>query len=257
MQEIYLQIVDGLRDYFGKAGFKKAVVGLSGGIDSSLTLKLTVDAIGADNVTGLLMPDLGLTNRINIEHAQKLADFFGVETYKVPINGFLGRFEELPWTALGDEYRSGLDLAEANTKARIRAVILYHYANSARALVMGTSNLSETLLGYGTKFGDLAADVEVIGALYKTEVREMARFLSLPPEIIDKKPSAELFKDQTDEGELGADYDVLDKILVNREVGVLKLVDQGFDENLVKSVFERVKNNQHKSEMPFVIEIER
>lgn len=249
----YLNIVSGLREYFGKSGFKRAVVGLSGGVDSSLTLKLAVDALKPENVTGILMPDLGLTDRKNIEHAQKLADFFKVETYKVPINGFLLKYNEIPWALNTMETDNGV-LASINTKARVRATILYHYANTFGALVLGTSNLSETLLGYGTKYGDLAADVEVIGDLYKTEVWELAKFLNLPPEIISKKPSAELYKGQTDEDELGAGYLELDKILLHRDEAEAKLVARGFDARLVRDVLHRIKSNKHKTEMPVVIE---
>lgn len=252
IEQIYFNLVAGVRDYFGKNGFKRAVVGLSGGIDSSLTLKIAVDALKAENVTGILMPDLGLTDRKNIEHASKLAEFLKVKTYKVPINGFHTKYNELPWALNTLETERGV-LANINTKARLRANILYHYANTFGALVLGTSNLSETLLGYGTKFGDLAADIEVIGDLYKTEVFELARFLHLPPEIINKKPSAELYKGQTDEKELGASYEELDKILMHRHEAETKLLARGFDPRLVRDVMHRIKSNKHKSEMPFVI----
>lgn len=251
--KLHLKIVEGLRDFMGKAGFKKAVVGVSGGIDSSLTLKLAVDALGADNVTAISMPELALTKRENIEHAEKLAKFLQVEFVKVPINRFLIEFDNLPWTT---DVTANLELSKINVKARVRANILYHFANSHKAVVLGTSNLSETILGYGTKFGDLAADVEVIGALYKTQVRELAKHLSLPPEIISKPPSAELSENQTDEGELGADYELLDKILMRLDEGEAGLISAGFDPGLVRDLLYRIKHNKHKSEMPVVLSIE-
>jgi NAD+ synthase len=255
--KIHLQIIEGLRDYFGIAGFKRAVVGLSGGIDSSLTLKLAVDALGSENVTGLIMPELGLSSRENIEHATRLASIYGVTTFKVPINRFLNEYATLPWIEKIDELQSDqlrkqVETANANTKSRIRANILYHFANSIGALVLGTSNKSETRLGYGTKYGDLAADIEVIGDLYKTEVRAMAAFLDIPREIIDKAPTAELFSGQTDAEELGADYSVLDTILVLED----KIDESGIDPNLIKNVHMREKQNLHKTVMPYIIQVD-
>lgn len=203
------------------------------------------------------MPDLGLTKRENIDHASKLAEFFGVETLKVPINGYLTKFDELPWAHVSEQHLKGLELANMNIKARMRAMMLYHYANTFGALVLGTSNLSEALLGYGTKYGDIAADIHVIADMYKTEVRDLARFLHLPPEIINKKPSAELYKDQTDEDELGAEYELLDQILIRREEGVLRLIDSGFDSDLVHLIFNRMKANKHKCEFPYIIKVNR
>lgn len=250
IKDIHLKIVSGIRDYMGLTGFKKAVIGLSGGIDSSLTLKLAVDALGKENVFGILMPELALTKRENVEHAEKLAKFLGVNTIKIPINRFLIEYTNLPWNV--DEHANSV-LANMNVKARVRANILYHFANSYKCLVFGTSNLSETLLGYGTKYGDLAADLEVIGALYKTQVRELATYLSLPQEIILKAPTAELVENQTDAGELGADYELLDKILINLEKGESGLIDLGFDPGIVRDVMHRVKVNKHKTVMPRVI----
>lgn len=257
MQDIYISLVQGVRDYFGKAGFKRAVVGLSGGIDSSLTLKIAVDALGTENVTGILMPELGLTARENIEHALALAEAYEVNTFKVPINRYLNEYETLPWVEKLNavesvELEKGVANARKNTKARIRANILYHFANSCNALVLGTSNLSETRLGYGTKYGDLAADLEVLGALYKTQVRALAAHLELPEVIIEKAPTAELEAGQTDAEELGADYAELDTILFFGE----KANKLGADPSLVKRVFELEKKNKHKLEMPPIIRID-
>ncbi len=244
MNPRYVALVQGVREYFGLHGFQHAVVGVSGGIDSALTLKIAVDALKPKNVTAIHMPELGLTDRTNTEHVKMLADFLQVKFEKVPINRFLEPFEYLPW--------QHVDLAKANAKARVRMMMLYDYANSFNALVLGTSNKSELLLGYGTKYGDLAADLEVIGELYKTEVYKIAAEIGLPQEFIDKAPTAELFKGQTDAQELGAGYDLLDQILIALEKDYST---ESFDQLLVRKVKEMVKKNKHKNEMPPVIRL--
>ncbi len=242
MQAVYLKLIEGLRDYFGLYGFKKAVLGLSGGIDSALTLKLVADALKPQNVTAIHMPELGLTSRVNSEHAEGLAKFLGVNYLKIPINRYLDIYGSLPWD------RS--DLSLINVKARVRATILYDFANSNQVLVVGTSNKSELMLGYGTKFGDLAADLEAIGDLYKTEVYKLAKFLGLPEEILVKPPSAELFLGQTDELELGASYELIDQILMAKQKNYN--LDH-FDQILVRRVENLIKQNKHKNEMPFLV----
>lgn len=259
MEKKYQKLIKALQKFFKDNGFQKAVLGLSGGVDSSLTLKLAVDALGAENVTGILMPETGLTKDENITHAQGLADYFNVQTHMAPINSALVPFNTLPWHPN--------DLAQMQAKARVRMVTLYHFANTHEGtLVLGTSNKSEILLGYGTKYGDAGADVYVIGDLFKTEVWKMAEFLGLPDEIISKVPSAELAIGQTDEGELGAPYKKLDKILK----GMLKacedlddkkqmkkaidaLIEKGMDPLLVRKVFHLVQKNRHKSKTPPVL----
>lgn len=258
MEKKYKKIVKELEKFFTKNNFEKAVVGLSGGIDSSLVLKLAVDALGAENVTGILLPETGLTKEENIKHAKGLADFFGVKTYTAPINSALVPFNTAPWQPS--------KLAQINTKARVRMTFLYNFANTHRACVLGTSNKSEILLGYGTKYGDAAADIYVIGDLFKTEVWQMAELLGLPDEIIRKVPSAELSHGQTDEGELGASYQQLDKVLkaLTKECADLDdgkeikralevLVDKGMDSLLVRKIVKLVEENRHKSKTPATI----
>lgn len=244
--ESYRQnIINGLSHFFQKQKFKKGVLGLSGGVDSSLTLKLAVDALGAENITVLLMPELGLTKQENMDHAKALAAYFNVNTFYQPINTFLMDYVMLPWKPN--------KLSMMNAKARVRMTLLYNYANSENALVLGTSNRSEILLGYGTKFGDMACDAEVIGDLYKTEVTMLADYLGLPPEIVHKTPTAELSEGQTDEDELGATYEEMDKVLMKLSLSLNGCIEHGLPAPLVHKVFKQVEMNKHKSEIPFVI----
>ncbi len=248
LDQIYEALVKGLKKYFADRNFKRGALGLSGGVDSSLTLKIAVDALGAENVTALLMPELGLTKQENIDHSKLLCQFFGVNCFYQPINNFLTDFSIVPWRPSA--------LAHMNTKARVRAVLLYNYANTENALVLGTSNKSELLLGYGTKYGDLAADVEVVGDLYKTEVVALADHVGLPPEIVNKTPSAELAPGQTDEEDMGATYKDMDKVLAKFMQGQTEeeCVAHGLPTSPVQLVFRRIKQNKHKCELPFVIQ---
>ncbi|PJC36998.1 hypothetical protein CO046_02740 [Candidatus Peregrinibacteria bacterium CG_4_9_14_0_2_um_filter_53_11] len=247
LEKTYRSLVEGLRAFCQKNNFKRAVIGLSGGIDSSLTLKIAVDALGGDNVTGLIMPELGVTRQENIDHAKMLAEFFGARYLYQPINTFVGDFGLAPWKPSR--------LATMNTKARVRAVLLYSFANTEHTLVLGTSNKSELLLGYGTKYGDLASDIEVIGALLKTEIFALGEYVGLPPEIVKKAPSAELSAGQTDEAEMGANYYELDKVLSKIELGKDACVAHGLPIALVQLVFRRYEENLHKNTMPPIIEV--
>lgn len=245
IDQMYRVIVDGLQKYFSAHNYKRVVLGISGGVDSSLTLKIAVDALGAKNVTAVSMPELGLTKQENIDHAKLLCHFLGANYYYQPINNMMVDFNIAPWKPS--------QLANMNTKARIRAILLYSLANTENSLVLGTSNKSELLMGYGTKYGDLAADVEVLGDLLKTEVVKMADYIGLPPEIVNKVPTAELAQGQTDEAELGATYADLDKVLAKIDLGIEGCVEYGLPENLVRLVFKRMKENGHKLNLPVVI----
>ena len=247
LKEIYENIISGLKEYFNKCGSKKAVIGLSGGIDSSVCAKLVADAIGKENVHGLIMPVMGISSQENITDAVELCKLIGMGCSVIYINRFLEGFEDLEW--------GQSKIAKMNSASRIRAVLLYNYSNTHNALVIGTSNKTEILLGYFTKYGDGAVDIEVIGELFKTDERELARFLGIPEKIINKTPTAELYHGQTDEEELGVSYDELDKILrlYIEKKGVEEIAGMGFGRKTIEKVFERIKANEHKRNMPTVI----
>ncbi len=259
----YTHLISELKKYFAKSGYTKAVLGLSGGIDSALTLKLAIDTLGEDAVTALIMPEHGVTKDENTLHAKRLAAFLRVRSYTIPINKYLLDLLQLPWRPS--------ELAQMNTKARARAIILYNFANTERALVIGSSNKSELLLGYGTKFGDLAADVMPLGDLYKTDVYALADHIGLPKEIIDKAPTAELYKNQTDEQDLGAPYQDIDPLLKlldkpqndptggpgSPAVDPTTLAEElkNLSRPVIESLLDRIKKNEHKLKVPYIISL--
>jgi NAD+ synthase len=245
----YNKIIKGIKDYFKENKFKKAVLGLSGGVDSSLSCKLVRDALGNNNVHGLIMPEKGVTKTVNIKDAIELVKKLKIKHTLIYINDFLKPFNKVEWEQ--NKY------AKINIKARIRATLLYNYANSNKALVIGTSNKSELLLGYFTKYGDGAVDNEVIGSLFKTEVIKLAKFLCLPKRIINKTPSAELYKGHSDEQELGASYELIDKILIDKFVDKKNnnYLYNKYDKKIVDNILSLVEKNKHKREIPFIIKI--
>ena len=199
------RLLKGIKKFFAESGKTKAVVGLSGGIDSAVVLALLARALGSKNVCAMMMPNTSITKEQNMIDAENLVRRLGTEHHMLEIDGFLRAFIELPWHQNG--------VAKANLNARVRAVILYNYANSNGALVAGTGNKSEFYMGYFTKYGDAAADFFPIGALLKKDVRGLARRLGIPDEFLEKAPTAELWEGQEDEKEMGIAYEVLDELL--------------------------------------------
>jgi len=200
-------IVEFIKEEVGKARAKGVVLGISGGIDSALVGKLCVMALGDDNVQGLFMPadkDVNSDSRLVAKYLHIYANAIPIGDACQKIAMLTGAFDPVP---LG------------NIKARMRMVVLYAHANKNNMLVAGTSNKSEMLTGYFTKYGDGGCDIEPIGDLYKTDVWTLAKHLALPPAIIEKVPSAELWAGQTDEKELGLSYEKLDRLLQFLELG--------------------------------------
>lgn len=247
MHNIYTKIIAGIQNYFKEAKYEKAVIGVSGGIDSALCLKLAVDALGPNNVTALLMPEKGISSDENFMHAKTLCQFLQVVHFSIPINKYLTDFLALPWKPN--------ELAQINIKARIRMIVLYNFANTKNTLVLGTSNKTELALGYGTKFGDLAGDIEILGDLFKDDVYKLAEHVGLPDEFIHKSPTAELYSGQTDEDELGMSYKEIDIVLRKMEEGLSKdeLIGKGLNPNVVHKIFRLHDINQHKLRPAFLV----
>jgi NAD+ synthase len=230
---------------------KGVAIGLSGGLDSAVVTKLCADALGAEKVLCLIMPETA-TSEKDIKDALALAAELGMEYRVIDITTTVSAFTDL---------LSPMELdpkALGNIKARCRMITLYVHANLENRLVMGTSNKSELATGYFTKFGDGGADFSPIGDLYKSQVFELARAIDIPEALIEKPPSAGLSQGQTDEGELGLSYNFLDRILLGIE---LKMASEdiankvGVDASEVERIHDLVKKNIHKRKMPLIPKI--
>lgn len=187
------------------------IVGMSGGLDSSVVAKLAADSLGPDRVFAVLMPEASTPDE-NMQDAEEMVAEWGIKIRKIDILEAVGTFGK----TLACEEREDL----GNVKSRIRMMVLYHFAKAEKLLVLGTSNKSELLTGYFTKWGDGASDLCPIGDLYKTQVRKLAGKIGIPKKIIERTPSGDLWDGQTDENELGIDYETMDRILLGIELGM-------------------------------------
>jgi NAD+ synthase (glutamine-hydrolysing) len=246
---IHDALVLGIRDYFGKMGFTKAILGLSGGIDSAVTLALAARALGNGNVRAILLPSRFSSDH-SIADARLLAENLGVPHDIIPIEEAFGSFEKTLQPLFAG---MPFNLTEENIQARIRAVILMALSNKFGYILLNTSNKSEAAVGYGTLYGDMCGGLSVLGDVYKTQVYELARFINKDTELIPvnsilKPPSAELRPDQKDSDSL-PDYAILDQILfmyIEQRTGPEELISQGFDEATVRRVLKLVNTNEYK-----------
>jgi NAD+ synthase (glutamine-hydrolysing) len=246
---IHEALVLGIRDYFSKLGFKKAILGLSGGIDSAVVLCLAAEALGKDNVMSLLLPS-GFSTEHSLADAKKLTqnlhskyEVLNIENSFQSILETLGPyFKDLPF-----------NVAEENIQARVRGILLMAFSNKFGYILLNTTNKSEAAVGYGTLYGDMCGGLAVIGDVYKTEIYELAAYINrneeiIPQNILDKAPSAELRHNQKDSDSL-PDYAILDKILyqyIERRQGPKELGAMGFDKALVDRVLKLVNGSEWK-----------
>ncbi len=240
-----------IRDQIYKVGMKRAVIGLSGGIDSALSAYLSAEALGAENVLVVRMP-YRTSSEASLTDAESVIEDLGLPALTVPVTEMVEPlFERFPDMS---------NLRKGNIMARQRMIVLYDQSVAWGGLVMGTSNKTEFLLGYTTIYGDSGVALHPIADLYKTQVRQLARALKVPRSIIDKAPSADLWAGQTDEGELGFTYSDVDQVLfllVDERYTVDEVIDEGFDRHFVEDVWRRVKANHYKRTMPNIAKVSK
>ncbi|MEM3419471.1 MAG: NAD+ synthase [Nitrososphaerota archaeon] len=252
--EVIKKIIDFIKEKVNNSKSNGIVLGLSGGLDSSVVATLCVKALGKDKVIGLILPDERITPEEDIKDAIELAKKLGIRYHVIKIDDIYNVFSSI--NPIHDENNKK---ACGNLRARIRMVLLYYFANVNNFLVAGTGDKSEILIGYFTKYGDGAADLLPIGDLYKTQVRMIAKHLGLPNKIIEKPSSPRLWKNHLAEKEIGLDYKTIDLILyglfdlkMNKEEIVSKLK---ISKDIIEKVINMVKNSQHKRLMPPIAEI--
>lgn len=248
-EKIVNKLADFLRWEVKKAGYEKVILGLSGGLDSTLAAYLCVKALGAANTIALIMP-CKKSSKKSISDAEKIARNLGVTYQKIDITPMIDAyFSAFPEA---DKIRRG------NKMARERMTILYDHSRQEKALVVGTSNKTETLLGYSTIYGDMACAINPLGDLYKAQIRQLAKFMGVPQSIIKKTPSAELWPGQTDEGEMNLSYDEVDKLLylmIDKRCSWDELRRLGFKSEFISKVEERIRRNKFKRRLPKIAKI--
>ncbi|CAN5660997.1 NAD+ synthase [soil metagenome] len=241
-----------LKNESQRIGINKAVIGLSGGIDSAVSAFLAARAYGKENVLCVLMP-YKTSSKESVTDAMEVANAIGVRTLKIEI------------TSMVDSYISSLEekeianIRKGNVMARCRMIVLYDQSAKENALVIGTGNKSEILIGYSTIFGDSASALNPIGDLYKTQIVQIAKYLGVPDTVINKKPSADLWADQNDEDELGFTYSELDKYLfakIEERRSPDELTKMGFNEKLMTRIDNLIMRNQFKRVPPIIAKIQ-
>jgi NAD+ synthase len=247
--KIRKQLVGFIRTEVSKAGFRKGIVGLSGGVDSALVVYLAVEALGKDNVLTILLP-YKTSNPDSLRDASEIVKLLGIRSEVIDISPMV------------DAYLSGAgdmnQIRKGNIMARQRMIVLYDVSAREEALVIGTSNKTEALLGYGTLFGDTACAINPIGDLYKTQVWQLSEAVGVPRKIIDKEPTADLWQGQTDEGELGFAYRQVDELLytmITLGKSDEQLKKSGFDPVFIEKVKNLIRRSEFKRRLPTIARI--
>lgn len=239
----------GLRREVRRTGFERVILGLSGGLDSALTATLAARAFGAENVLAVAMP-YRTSSPDSLAHARLVAAGLGIEMRVSEITD--------PIDAYFAQHAEASAARRGNKMARERMTVLYDLSMAEHAMVLGTSNKTELLLGYSTLWGDSASAVNPIGDLYKTQVRQLSRYLQLPAEVLDKAPSADLWEGQTDEDELGFTYERVDALLarmVDRRQRPAQLRSIGFEDAFIERVRLLMVRSQFKRKLPVIVKI--
>ena len=244
-----VRIIDFIRNYLSNAERDRLVVGLSGGVDSAVSTALAVEAIGSSNVTALIMP-YETSNSESVADASELAKQLGIDYQIIDITPVTKAYFE-NYAPEADHLRIG------NWLARIRMCVLYDFSAKLQALVLGTSNRTEFMIGYFTQFGDSACAFEPIGHLYKTEVWKLAKILHIPEKIINKTPTADLWPGQSDEQEIGISYPVLDEIvyeLTELHLSISSTENLSYPVELYQKVERMIQSSAFKRRMPLILE---
>ncbi len=258
IEDIYNALVIGIKDYFNKLGFRKAVIGLSGGIDSSVTSSLAVSALGPENVLGIYMPSR-YSSEGGYQDAELLAKNLGIKFRVIPIEKVFNAYLEI----LNFDGKPLIDLAEENLQARIRGSILMFISNREGYLVLATGNKSELATGYCTLYGDMVGGLAVIGDVPKMMVYELAKYINkdkkiIPQRVLVKPPSAELRPNQKDEDSLPP-YPILDQILkayIEDNLSIEEIIEKGFDKNMVNEVIKKIDKAEYKrKQAPIVLKV--
>ena len=246
-KNIKLDLIKFLKDEVDKTGLKKVTMGLSGGLDSAVVAILCKEAFG-DNLNCVLMPSQ-FSSQSSTDHAIEVCEKFNIKyeiiSIEPMVSGFIKNMDE-------DRLRIG------NFSARMRMSVLYDVSSREKSIVVGTSNKSEILLGYGTIFGDIACAINPIGQIYKSDEFEFARLLGVPESILNKAPSADLWEGQSDEEELGHSYKEMDdllKAMIDEKKSKEELINLGFEEEFINKIDYRVKSNAFKGKLPVIANI--
>jgi NAD+ synthase len=243
-----------IKNYIDESGARGAVLGLSGGIDSSTVAALSASAIGGEKVLGLMLPEEETYSEADIKHAKAVAKKFSLKTKKIDLTPTLKAFyASIPNFDPSDK------ICKGNIKARTRMIYLYYHANRLNMIVCGSSDKSETMMGYFTKWGDVAADISPIMDLYKTQVQKLALYVGIPKEIVAKPPSPALWPGQLAEKELGIEYGLLDLVLFGLEhfMDAEDIAKQlGIEKKLVENIKHRWLLAEHKRRMLLTMKLE-